>query len=104
MVGQHLKELKDPITEGVLLETEKMVARARVTISCPEKEGDARKLVLLPNSLQALLEKGAKLFDISLAKVMSKDGAEIDDIEVIRDGDHLILATDATQGPDKKDS
>ncbi|KAB5552613.1 hypothetical protein DKX38_009924 [Salix brachista] len=103
--------------EGVLLETEKMVARgkkdslfpishgiARVTISCPEKEGVARKLVLLPNSLQALLENGAKIFDISLAKVMSKDGAEIDDIEVIRDGDHLIPATDAMQGPDKKDS
>uniref|UniRef100_A0A6N2ML93 Potassium channel n=1 Tax=Salix viminalis TaxID=40686 RepID=A0A6N2ML93_SALVM len=102
---QHLRELRDPITEGVLLETEKMVARgkkdllfpishgiARVTISCPEKEGVARRLVRLPNSLQALLENGAKIFDISLAKVMSKDGAEIDDIEVIRDGDHLILA------------
>ncbi|KAJ6407139.1 hypothetical protein OIU84_010613 [Salix udensis] len=105
---QHLRELRGPITEGVLLETEKMVARgkkdllfpishgiARVTISCPEKEGVARRLVLLP---KALLENGAKIFDISLAKVMSKDGAaEIDDIEVIRDGDHLILATDATQ-------
>ncbi|KAJ6746391.1 POTASSIUM CHANNEL AKT1 [Salix koriyanagi] len=54
--------------------------------------------------LQALLEKGAKIFDISLAKVMSGDGAEIDDIEVNRDGDHLILATDAMQGPDKKHS
>ncbi|KAG5243418.1 potassium channel AKT [Salix suchowensis] len=53
---------------------------------------------------RALLEKGAKIFDISLAKVMSRDGAEIDDIEVNRDGDHLILATDAMQGPDKKDS
>ncbi|KAF9680500.1 hypothetical protein SADUNF_Sadunf06G0127700 [Salix dunnii] len=77
---------------------------ARVTISCPEKEGVARKLILLPNSLQALLEIGAKIFDISLAKVMSKDKAEIDDIEVIRDGDHLILATDAMQETNNKDS
>ncbi|KAJ6698846.1 POTASSIUM CHANNEL AKT1 [Salix purpurea] len=69
------KDSPFPISHGI----------ARVTISCPEKEGVARKLVLLPNSLQALLEKGAKIFDISLAKVTSRDGAEIDDIEVNRD-------------------
>ena len=77
---------------------------ARVTISCPEKEEVAGKLVLLPNSFQALLEIGAKKFDISAAKVMSKDRAEIDDIEVIRDGDHLIFATDGMQETNYKDS
>ncbi|KAJ6914036.1 hypothetical protein NC651_016326 [Populus alba x Populus x berolinensis] len=77
---------------------------ARVTISCPEKEGVAGKLVLLPNSFQALLQIGAKKFDISPAKVMSKDKAEIDDIEVIRDGDHLVFATDGMQDTNNKDS
>nr|ADA79674.1 shaker-like potassium channel 1 [Populus euphratica] len=77
---------------------------ARVTISCPEKEEVAGKLVLLPNSFQALLEIGAKKFDISPAKVMSKDKAEIDGIEVIRDGDHLIFATDGVQETNYKDS
>jgi hypothetical protein len=35
---------------------------------------------------------------------MSKDRAEIDDIEVIRDGDHLIFATDGMQETNYKDS
>ncbi|KAJ6993750.1 potassium channel AKT1-like [Populus alba x Populus x berolinensis] len=77
---------------------------ARVTISCPEKEEVAGKLVLLPNSFQALLQIGAKKFDISPAKVMSRDKAEIDDIEVIRDGDHLVFATDGMQDTNNKDS
>lgn len=66
---------------------------ARVTISCPEKGEVAGKLMLLPGSFQELLEMGAKKFGVSPSKVLSKDGAEIDDIEVIRDGDHLILVS-----------
>lgn len=30
--GQHLKDLKDPIMEGVLLETENMLARGRMDL------------------------------------------------------------------------
>ena len=66
---------------------------ARVTISCPEKEQVAGKLVLLPGSFKELLEIGAKKFGVLPAKVLSKDGAEIDDIEAIRDGDHLIFVS-----------
>ncbi|KAF5482122.1 hypothetical protein F2P56_002714 [Juglans regia] len=66
---------------------------ARVTISCPEKGEVAGKLMLLPGSFQELLEIGAKKFGVSPSKVLSKDGAEIDDIDVIRDGDHLILVS-----------
>lgn len=29
-------------------------------------------------------------------KVLSKDGAEIDDIELIRDGEHLVFVRDGT--------
>jgi hypothetical protein len=32
MAGQYLKELKDPIMEGVLLETENMLARGRMDL------------------------------------------------------------------------
>lgn len=31
-VGQHLKELNDPIMEGVLVETENMLARGRMDL------------------------------------------------------------------------
>ncbi|CAK9176309.1 unnamed protein product [Ilex paraguariensis] len=68
--------------------------RARVTISCPEKGEVAGKVVLLPKSLQELLDIGAQKFGFSPAKVLTKDGAQVDDIAVVRDGDKLVLASD----------
>ncbi|CAL0307138.1 unnamed protein product [Lupinus luteus] len=65
----------------------------RVTISCPEKGEVAGKLVFLPGSFKELLEIGAKKFGVFPAKVTCKDGAEIDEIEVIRDGDHLVFVS-----------
>ncbi|KAF6167287.1 hypothetical protein GIB67_043148 [Kingdonia uniflora] len=65
---------------------------ARVTISCSEKEEAGGKLVLLPESLQDLFEVGAKKFGVSATTVLTKEGAEIDDIALIRDGDHIIIA------------
>ncbi|WMV38883.1 hypothetical protein MTR67_032268 [Solanum verrucosum] len=52
-----------------------------------------RRVVLLPDSIQELLDIGAEKYGISLAKVLTEDGALIEDIAVIRDGDHLVLAT-----------
>lgn len=66
----------------------------RVTIHCPEKHEVAAKLIHLPKSLQELLDVGSQKFEFSATKILTKDGALIDDIEVIRDGDHLILASD----------
>ncbi|EOY30954.1 K+ transporter 1 [Theobroma cacao] len=71
-----------------------VVNSARVVISCPEKGETTGKLVVLPGSFQELLDIGAKKFGISAAKVLSKGGAEIDDIEVVRDGDHLVFVSD----------
>ncbi|XVF34729.1 hypothetical protein REPUB_Repub18cG0084200 [Reevesia pubescens] len=71
-----------------------VVNTARVVISCPEKGETTGKLVLLPGSFQELLDIGAKKFGIFAAKVVSKGGAGIDDIEVIRDGDHLVFVSD----------
>lgn len=71
---------------------------ARVTISCPERSEVPSKLILLPKSLQELLEIGSQRFGLSPARVMT-GGAEIDDIELIRDGDHLILVTSEYQIP-----
>ncbi|KAL5228796.1 hypothetical protein ABZP36_017061 [Zizania latifolia] len=66
----------------------------RVTISCPEKENTAGKLVLLPQTLNKLLELGAKKFDFVSTKVLTVEGAEVDEVELIRDGDHLVLVSD----------
>ncbi|XP_027355749.1 potassium channel AKT1-like [Abrus precatorius] len=66
----------------------------RVILGCPERGEDARKLVFLPKSLQELLDIGARKFDISPTKILTEDRAEIDDINLIRDGDHLIIARD----------
>ena len=63
----------------------------RVIISCPEKGEVVGKLVLLPGSFQELVEIGAKKFGFYPNKVVCKDGGEIEDLEVIRDGDHLVF-------------
>ncbi|KAM7493195.1 hypothetical protein LguiB_027804 [Lonicera macranthoides] len=64
---------------------------ARVTISCPEKGEIGGKLILVPHSLQEILNIGALQFGFFPSKIPAKDGALIEDIAVIRDGDHLIL-------------
>lgn len=69
--------------------------RPRVTISCPEKGDRTIKLVLLPGSLQELLEVAGTKFGTVPKKILTKEGAEIDDIDVIRDGDHLVLSSDS---------
>ncbi|KAK4343469.1 hypothetical protein RND71_036563 [Anisodus tanguticus] len=66
----------------------------RVTVCCPEKGDNGGKLVLVPQSFKELLQIGSSRYGISQAKVVSKDGAEIDDIELIRDGDRLIFVSD----------
>lgn len=70
---------------------------ARVTIHCPEKQDIPATLIRLPKSFQELLDIGSRKFELSVSKVLIKDGGLIDDIEVIRDGDHLILASDKYQ-------
>ncbi|XP_019438763.1 PREDICTED: potassium channel AKT1-like [Lupinus angustifolius] len=66
--------------------------QSRVTLSCPEKGENAKKLVFVPKSLEELLDIGAKKFDFCPTKILNKEGAEIEDIKLIRDGDHVILA------------
>lgn len=66
----------------------------RVTISCPEMGNTAGKLVILPGSMKELLQLGAKKFDMMPTKVLTIEGAEVDEVELIRDGDHLVLASD----------
>ncbi|KAJ4826597.1 RAC-alpha serine/threonine-protein kinase [Turnera subulata] len=67
---------------------------ARITISCPEKGEVAGKLILVPKSFEELLEIGAKKFGFTATKILTKDGAEIEDIDLIRDGDHLVFVGD----------
>ncbi|GKD07809.1 potassium channel AKT1-like protein, partial [Tanacetum coccineum] len=75
------------------LGVDRMHQIARVTISCPEVNDKAGKLIRLPDSLQSLLHIGEQKYSISPTKVLNKEGALIEDIQLIRDGDHLILAS-----------
>nr|AAL25648.1 inward-rectifying K+ channel [Eucalyptus camaldulensis] len=63
----------------------------RVVVSCPEVGDVEGKLMLLPENFQELLEMARKKFGLTLLKVLTKNGAEIDDVAVIRDGDHLVF-------------
>lgn len=73
-------------------------APIRSTISCPEKRDSTSKLVLLPKSIEELLSIGNKKFGFQADKIVTKDGAEIDDVKIIRDGDHLLLVSNLWRG------
>ncbi|CAA6671729.1 unnamed protein product [Spirodela intermedia] len=49
------------------------------------------RLVLLPGSLRELLDLGMKKFGVAPTRVLTEEGAEIDDVGLIRDGDRLVL-------------
>ncbi|PIN25138.1 26S proteasome regulatory complex, subunit PSMD10 [Handroanthus impetiginosus] len=83
-----------PIDNATSAGAASRIYATRVTVSCPEKGDSAGKLVLLPSSFQELLELGAKKYGFFPAKVLTKDGADIEDIELIRDGDHLVFVSD----------
>jgi len=82
---------KDSTSASQMGQTIKEEVGARITLSCPEKGEGAKKLLFLPDSLEELLRLGAKKFDCSPTKILTIEGAQIDDIDVIRDGDHLVL-------------
>ncbi|XP_074280504.1 potassium channel AKT1-like isoform X2 [Silene latifolia] len=66
---------------------------ARVILRCPGK-GEAAKLVMLPETIQELLDIGSKKFGCRCTKVFTSDGAEVDEIELVRDGDQLCIIYD----------
>ncbi|XP_076909501.1 potassium channel AKT1-like isoform X1 [Bidens hawaiensis] len=66
----------------------------RVAVSCPKKGDVVGKLVLLPQSFQELLDIGVRKFGFLASKDVNMEGAEIDEIELIRDGDHLVFDGD----------
>ncbi|TVU27554.1 hypothetical protein EJB05_25575, partial [Eragrostis curvula] len=51
----------------------------------------AGKLVRLPDTLQELMRVAAAMFGTAARTVLTVDGAEVDDIRALRDGDHLFL-------------
>ncbi|XP_048490991.1 potassium channel AKT1 isoform X2 [Beta vulgaris subsp. vulgaris] len=70
---------------------------ARVIISCAQEGGKVRKLVVpLPNSFEELLDVATKKFGFFPSRIENDNGAEFDCIEVIRDGDHLVLVKNDT--------
>lgn len=69
--------------------------RSLVTISYPEKGGSRWKLVLLPGSLQELLVVARMMFGIVPKKILTEWGADFDNIDMIRDSDHLVFSSDS---------
>ncbi|XBI92951.1 hypothetical protein VPH35_029910 [Triticum aestivum] len=70
-------------------------SHVRVTISCPEQgRGERRLLVFVPETMLQLLELGGNRFGFAATRVITSDGAEIDDVRLVRDGDHLLLVSD----------
>ncbi|KAD5317752.1 hypothetical protein E3N88_17698 [Mikania micrantha] len=94
--GEYNIDLVSPRPKSIV-EVSRRENPRRVVVSCPEKGDCEGKLVLLPRSFQELLEIGVKKYGILASKVVHKDGPEVDDIEVVRDGDHLIFFGDRSR-------
>lgn len=68
-----------------------------MVLSCLKRGDGAKNLVLLPGSLQELLDLGYQKFGFRPTKILTIDGALIEDLAVIRDGDNLVVASDDGQ-------
>lgn len=66
---------------------------ARVILRCAERDDIEGQVVLMPGHFQDLLDLGYQKFGFKPTKVVTEDGALIEDMDVIRDGDHLFLAS-----------
>ncbi|KAH6793095.1 potassium channel KAT1-like protein [Perilla frutescens var. hirtella] len=77
--------------------------KKRVTIHMKSEtnkhlEKQLPKLIVLPESLEDLLKiSGQKFGDDNLTSIVNAENAEIDDLSVIRDGDHLFLISSRSQ-------
>ncbi|XP_074281035.1 potassium channel AKT1-like [Silene latifolia] len=74
----------------------RQVVASRVIVSGLQEGVLVRKLIVLPNSYEDLLDVIANKFGFYPTQIQTECGAVIDSIEVIRDGDHLVLTKDST--------
>ncbi|KAJ0780666.1 putative cyclic nucleotide-binding domain, potassium channel, voltage-dependent, EAG/ELK/ERG [Helianthus annuus] len=95
--GENSIDLVSPRPKSIAVSVGGRENPGRVVVSCPEKGDVGGKLVMLPRSFQELLEIGVKKYGFLASKVLNKDGAEVDGIEVVRDGDHLIFVSDSSR-------
>lgn len=86
--SELLPSANQPI--GVATATAKTYA-TRVTISFPEKGDTKGKVVLLPRSFEELCELGLKKYGCRPDRVLTKEGAKVEEIDLIRDGDFLVF-------------
>ncbi|XP_010439874.1 PREDICTED: potassium channel KAT2-like [Camelina sativa] len=71
----------------------------RVTIHLKSHGKDLSKLIILPGSIEELLRLAGDKFGYgSFTKVTNAENAEIEDVDVIRDGDHLYFVINEYQG------
>ncbi|KZV48331.1 hypothetical protein F511_29248 [Dorcoceras hygrometricum] len=81
----------------ILLEKGLNTSKKRVTIHRQDKLAHKQlaKMIVLPDSMEELCKLAGKKFgDEGLTKVVNEENTEIDDICVIRDGDHLFFANE----------
>lgn len=81
-----------PGNKDVMTLTKRRVTIHRQFQNASTSQGQLGKLIILPDSIEELLQiAGQKFGGYNPTKVVSAGNAEIDDISVIRDGDHLFL-------------
>ncbi|XP_049936452.1 potassium channel AKT1-like isoform X2 [Nymphaea colorata] len=80
------------------------VIAKRVTIHGLQTGHNGGKLIWLPGTMEELLHIGAEKFGFLSTRVLTVDKADIDDISLIRDGDHLFLVEDGKSTVSKEET
>eukprot|EP01018_Ginkgo_biloba_P032968 Gb_29963 [translate_table: standard] len=94
-VSFHSVNLDSPRTKKRNISKKNSIRRVTIRRCHPKWKGLSSsqhgKLINLPSSLPNLLQTAGKKFGYDPIMVLSEDGAEIDDLDVVRDGDNLFV-------------
>eukprot|EP01018_Ginkgo_biloba_P000292 Gb_06791 [translate_table: standard] len=85
------KRKKSYFYHGLNVGTPKRITIQEFHPTNQESKTRARKLIILPSSMEELLRVSEQMFGYRAVKVLREDGSQIDDINTIRDNEHLCL-------------
>ncbi|GLJ53266.1 hypothetical protein SUGI_1135190 [Cryptomeria japonica] len=82
-----------PFSENISFPPEKEAYRVIIYRHHPSKNGrETGNMVNLPRTIDHLLKLAGRIYGFHPVKVFNEDGAQIEDLNVIRDNDRLFLS------------
>ncbi|KAL1547754.1 RAC-alpha serine/threonine-protein kinase [Salvia divinorum] len=77
----------------VIVFAEEPTTWVTITITCLEKGDVSGKPLVVPRTFEELKQVGVKVYGAHFARVLDKQGTEINDVGVLRNGDRIVYAS-----------